>query len=390
MSTVTQVHEGDVSLEMLQSIVLHAGLHSCFFNIRELTRHEWVSVGSDGHILRRGATPSFAPKWVIMPVDGAGHCKIYTVQNGECLAVGASGSIVRWCDTRGPEQLFRFVNFRASDRSCNIQENTRQEFISVDVEGNILRAPATGGEEQRFILEATDVFLPDPETLEQVIGGRKMSPSADAVPLHPAMATLSSSPTAPKEEYLIGVDVLPSVFVDDTSYTNKIGQVRQHPYYYLTRTRHWEKVSDRVFQHGPRTSHTAEVTHGCSSRDLRAIEKTIGAVVGAKLGGEPARETSKETGLSAKVGGELNFQFSWQRRELEEMERNNEEYHREAETVELVPTEECRLILWQLVDRYTLFDSTPRPVRESWTVYSGRTEWDCFPKQIAPVPRLRR
>ncbi len=391
MSTVIhQTQEGDVSLEMLQSIVLHAGLHTCFFNLRELTKREWVSIGSDGNILRWGASPAFAPKWVVMPVDGAGHCKIYTVSNGECMAVGSNGNIQRWANTHGPEQLFRFVNFRASDRSCNIQENTRQEFVAVGSNGNILRWPATGGEEQRFILEAVDEFLPDPATLEQVIAGRTMCATPDAVPPHPTMATLSGSPSAPKEDYLIGVDVLPSVFVDDGSYTNKVWQVRQHPYYYLSRTRHWEKVSDRLFQHGQRQSYTAEVTHGCSCRDLRAIEKTIGMVVGAKLGGEAGHAAGKEVGPTAKIAGELNFQFSWQRRELEEMERNREEYHTEAETVEFVPSEECRLVLWQLVDRYTLYDSTPRPVRESWTVYSGRTEWDCFPKVIAPEPRLRR
>jgi len=234
------------------------------------------------------------------------------------------------------------------------------------------------------------VFLPEPAVLEQVIGGRNILLLAEGVPPHPAMATLSAAPEAPKEEYLVGVDVLPSALVDDPAYANKVAQVRQQPYYYLTRTRHWEKVSDRVCECGPRDSHAAEVTHGCASGDLRAIERTLGAVVGLRSEREPRGDEHPETGLTAKVGGELSFQYLWQRRELEQMERHGEAYHREIETVEFVPTEECRLVLWQLVDRYTLYDSTPRPVREAWTVYSGRTEWACFPRHIAPVPRLER
>lgn len=384
MSTDTQLHESDISLDALRRVVLQDGESSCFFNLRELTRHEYVSIGSDGNILRWGAAPGFAPKWLIVPADAAGHCRIYTVQNGECMTVGSDGNILRGADTHGPEQLFKFVNHRQSDDSYDIQENTHGEFVAVGSDGNILRWAGTGGEEQRFILEVTDIFQHDPETIARILRNRPLYPDADAVPPPPAMTTLWSNPVATKEDYWIGVDTLSSVFVNDPSYSNKIEQVRRHPYYYLCRTRHWEKVSDRLCQRGLSQSQTVVVTHGCSCHDLRSIEATIGVIVGTKLGGKIGREPGKGGGISARIGGELNFQYSWQRGELEEMARKHEEYHRETETVEFVPTEECRLVLWQLVDQYTLFDTALRAVCEPWTVYSGRTEWDCFPQRAAP------
>ena len=293
------------------------------------------------------------------------------------MAVGSNGNVLRWADTRGPEQLFQFVNFRNRDRSYNMLEGTKQEFVAVGSNGNILRWGGTGGDEQRFILEPVEVRRPNPATEAQLLAG-KVFYEPDAVPPHPMIADLESAPMESKVAYWIGVDTLPSVLVNDPGYSRKLDQVMEQPYYYLSRTRSWMKISDRVFQKGLRQTTSTEVMHGSSCSDLRTQETTMGVVVGAKLGGEIG---SKGGGISKKVTGELSFQYSWQHRELEQMEQRHEEYHKETETVEFGATQECRLVLWQLVDKFSLLNSALLPVREPWLCYSGRTEWDIFPKQ---------
>ena len=142
-----------MSLDNLKKIILKDGQFTCFHRIQELTKNEYVAVGSDGNILRWGKTDGQEQKWLIVPVSADGYCKIFTLQNGECMAVGSNGNIVRWADTQGIEQQFKFVNRRRSDGSYNIQERTQNEYVAVGSNGNILRLGKTGKDRQRFILE---------------------------------------------------------------------------------------------------------------------------------------------------------------------------------------------------------------------------------------------
>jgi photosystem II stability/assembly factor-like uncharacterized protein len=140
------------SVDSIKQIVLKDGQFTCFHRIKELTRNEYVAVGSDGNILRWGATGSSEQKWLIVPRTNEGDCTIITLQNGECMAVGHDGNVRRWAATGGAEQQFRFVNPRRSDGSFNIQERGADQYVAVGSNGNVLRWSPTGGDEQRFIL----------------------------------------------------------------------------------------------------------------------------------------------------------------------------------------------------------------------------------------------
>jgi len=103
-----------MSLDNLQKIILKDGQFTCFHRIRELTKNEYVTVGSDGNILRWAATGGPEQKWLIFPVNAEGDCKIFSLQNGEYMSVGSNGNIVRWAKTGGVEQQFSFVNKRTA------------------------------------------------------------------------------------------------------------------------------------------------------------------------------------------------------------------------------------------------------------------------------------
>lgn len=218
----------------LMNVILKDGKTTCFHRIQELTRNEYVSVGDGGNILRWAETKGDEQKWLIVPVGDDGYCEIISVQNGENMSVGSNGNILRWTKTSGKEQQFRFVN-RNSTGQYNIQERTKDEYVAVGEGGNILRWSATQGIEQRFVLDPIDVKTLE-KTVPDIVSGKKPC-QPNEIPAPPTITDLSQSPPAQSEEYYIGYEVLPSVFVNDTTMTYKIQQVQDHPYYYLVRTR---------------------------------------------------------------------------------------------------------------------------------------------------------
>ncbi|PTY04291.1 hypothetical protein DB347_20575 [Opitutaceae bacterium EW11] len=382
MTSTAVLSTTEVSLQFLQTLVLNSSQNTCFFRIKELTRGEYVAVGSNGNILRWAATGGAEQKWLLMPEDAEGYCKIFTQQNGECMAVGSNGNILRWADTGGPEQLFRFINYRTSDGSWNIQDQQDHQFVAVGSNGNILRWPETHGDEQRFILEPVDDVAPSAQTYAALLNNRTIY-NPDQIPTHPEIPADGSSPVEPASGYLIGIDVLPSVFINDPTYGNKVDQALMNPYYYLERVRKWKKVKEWTYALGQKQTLTQAVHHGSSCTDLRTVETTVGVVVTAKVSGEGGQAApSEKGGANWKVAGELSAQYSWQRRDLEQRESKHEEYIDQTETIEFTPIQACRLVLWQVIDEYTLRNSRLVTVTPPWSVFTDRIEWDVWPENV--------
>jgi hypothetical protein len=356
-----------MSMDNLKKVILKDGKFTCFHRIQELTKNEYVAAGSDGNILRWGKTGGQEQKWLIVPVTADGYCKIFTLQNGECMAVGSNGNIVRWTNTQGIEQQFKFVNRRRSDGSYNIQERTQNEYVAVGSDGNILRWGKTDKDEQRFILEPIDEIKPKKEEPSIIFGRPSFAPNE--IPTHPPIHNLTDSPPSKSDEYLIGVEVLPSVFVDDPGRTDKIQQVTEQPYYYLVRTRLWKKIYDKKLLPGVEDSVETIARRGSSVTDMKEIETTIGVVVSGKVGAE-----------GEVVSGELSAQFSWQKKELEKHESKKEEYLEKKASTTVSQQSECKVVAWQIVDKFTLYNYDEEPVR-MWTVYGDRVDWARFPGQ---------
>lgn len=78
-------------------------------------------------------------------------CSFYKIQEGtkdEYVAIGGDGNILRWKHTGGDEQQWLIVPVDAG--KCKIQTRQNGEFLAVGGHGNIVRWADTGGQEQEF------------------------------------------------------------------------------------------------------------------------------------------------------------------------------------------------------------------------------------------------
>lgn len=371
-----------MALDSLSETVLKEGVFTCYHRIKELTKEEYVAVGDGGNILRWAPTEGPEQKWLIFPIDEDGHCNIFTIKNNECMAVGDNGNILRWAKTGGPEQDFRFVNKR-HDGTYNIQERTKNEYVTVGSHGNILRWAPTGGDEQRFRIEPIDVVTPG-----KYPNFNETGDPLPQTPVYPEVKEIKGSLPDQSPKVLIGSDRLASVLVNNPDYTDKVLQVKEHPYYYLVRRQYWENIYDKKLIQGVEDHAETTVRVGASVTHTKEIETTIGVVVGVT--GTEERGTvppAKTGGPSKKVSLKLSAQLSWQRRELSKTVRQEGGYIEKKKGYTVSQKSECRVVAWQLVDEYSLY-SPPETEKDkprllyTWPVYNEEhIDWTTFPKQ---------
>ena len=104
--------------------------------------------------------------------------------------------------------------------------------------------------------------------------------------------------------------------------------------------------------------------------DTKQIETTVGVVVSGKVAAK-----------AKKVSGELAVKYSWQRKEMEKHEEKREEYLETKVSTSVSQKTECRLVAWQIVDQFSLYNyrNGQEPVFD-WTVYGDRVDWVKFSK----------
>lgn len=124
-------------------------------------------------------------------------------------------------------------------------------------------------------------------------------------------------------------------------------------------SREWKKVSRRLPVVGAQSQISRE------SKRLLALWYPLKSVQRAKKNA---------------VSGELGAQVSWQRKEIEKHEKKTEEYLEKKESWKISQQSECRIVAWQIVDKYTLYNYDEERVSE-WAVYNDRIAWAMFPEQ---------
>lgn len=358
-----------MTLEQIKKIVLSESTNTCYFNIKELTKNEYVAVGSNGNILRWKATGNNDQKWIIVPIDGDGNFNIITVQNGEYMSVGSNGNILRWGEKDNKTQWFSFVDQRIEDGAYNIQEHTKNQYVAVGSNGNILRWKHTGKNDQRFILEPINIIKPSKNEPKQTVGEKKYE--ENQIPAPPVNNNIDYGPKEESDKYLIDIEILPSVLVNDPNRIHILQQVEECPYYFLVRNRFWRKVYDKKLFPDMVDEVTTVITEGASRTDIHQIETTVGVVVNAK---------GDAGGKDAKVSGELSAQYSWTKQELSRQEFKTEESITETKSTQISINSECRVVGWQTVDEYVLYDYDDQVI-DKWEMKDRDVAWwDKFPK----------
>jgi len=340
----------------------------CFYKIQEGTKNEYVSIGSDGNILRWANSDGPEQLWLIVPVN-ATKCKIQTKQNGEFMAVGSNGNILRWADTGGSEQEFSFVNYTGG--WWNIQESTRNEFVAVGGNGNILRWARTGGNDQNFRLVPVE-----PMAKPQLQPGECEPGAIGDVPRITGFGSIPPERTIAR---LIAETLIPAVYVEqDPAYSDRVQQVAQNPYYILRREQYWDRSGDQgsYYEHDGYREITrlVAVKFGFSQTNAKSVEDTLGVKISAS--GEFTYDGAT-TAISSEISRELKVKTSQVTQVTSER----------TETFEVkFPKERFAYAQWSMVDHYKLLNMQRNLVREWEVVLMGTTVNDGYPRPLTGTP----
>lgn len=328
-----------------------------FFKIMESTKDEYVSVGSNGNILRWGNTNDLDQVWAIYPVKNSQGEKRYRIQslsNKEFMSVGTDGNILRWGYLDNDSQLFDLK--KTSGGGYTIVEGTTGENVSVGSNGNIIRWQASGGNEQIFFL------MPyDPKTMPTTakIGGGQTAYNAMRIPQPAGMDNPEEELELVRgDKYIVSEDLVPATLVDDPNYATKIDQINSSPYYYLVR-RQYYSPNPIYLAPGESKSESIEMDYSFSSTHVTQISQKV------SWGLEASVSASYE-GATASL--KANYENS--KEYLDRTEQNTSESYKIKRTAELTSpaTVDFTIVVWQLMNEYTLYDSDGNVVSgANWT-----------------------
>jgi hypothetical protein len=345
-----------------------------FYRIRERTKNEFVSVGSTGSVVRWSETKGSEQLWLPVPVEG-GKVKFMVGQVGhlgECMAVGSDGNVVRWASTGKPEQVFELVN-PTDDGWWEIEEGTKGERVAVGSTGNILRWERSGGKDQMFKLEpwrpAKKPPLEKGETGPGEIGDT------------PRIVSFEGDLPAQSEVHLISETHLPATVVQDAEFSDVTVQVERTPYYILRREQFWDRSGDRGFSryHAGKTEEVFERTfrYLVTNTAGRSSETVLGLEFGVKGG------YSRMSKSAGSISLELSTKIS---RELKTTEYQEGTIERELSYLyrQTFPVgEPFRLVAWTLVDRYTVMRTERTPIAVWEVALDNTSVVDGFPRPHA-------
>jgi hypothetical protein len=247
------------------------------YRIREKTKAEFVAVGSNGDVVRWGETKGPEQEWVIVPLGDNRYAFLTNMpdfrERNERMAVGSNGKIVRWGATGGAEQVFSFSS--PKDGWVEIFEHTKNENVAVGSDGKLLRWGSTGNNDQLFKLEVQKRGTPPTLSTDQ-----RYEPGR--IPGFPKLT--SFEPPPPTQSYLISETLYPSFFVKDARYRSKAVQVYEHPYYRLRREQRWELTFYKKYDGHSDEEDTVRMMVGMSTETSKSMESTIGATFNTDFG----------------------------------------------------------------------------------------------------------
>ena len=328
-----------------------------FFKIMESTKGEFVSVGSDGNILRWGNDNSLHQVWAIYPVTDSKDEKKYRIQslaNKEFMSVGSNGNILRWGYLDSDAQLFDLK--KTSNGKLTIIEGTLGQNVAVGWDGNIIRWQASGGPEQEFSLIPYD--------LKAMPAGAKIGLGETAFRANriPQPAGIDSADSHVEfvegDKYLVSEDLMPATLVDDPKFATKIDQINSSPYYYLVR-RQYYRPNRTTVSPGEIKSEFEEMDYSFSSSQITQISQKVTWGLEASVSA-----AYKSATASLKASYENSKEY------LQRSEQNTSKSYKITRTVELhsPATIDFTIVVWQLMNEYTLYDADGNVVPSaSWT-----------------------
>ena len=345
---------------------------SCsFYRLKEQTKGEYVSIGSNGNVLRWRDTKGTEQVWLPVPV-GENQVQFMTRQEGhlgEYLAVGSDGNILRWSESGKDDQIFELVN-PTRDGCWEIKEGTKGERVAVGSNGNILRWKPSRGKDQKFKLE------PWKAAAKPRLQAGECGPGEIGDP--PRILSFEGPLPERSEVHLIAETLLPATVVHDDEFGDLIVQVEQTPYYILRREQFWDRSGERGFSryHAGKTEEVFQRTlrylvtntSGRSSETAVRLEFGVNGGYSRKSGGGP----SISLALSRKVSNELKTT----EHQTEQIEKEQEYVYRQTFPV----GDPFRLVAWTLVDRYTLMRTSRTPVAVWEVALDNTSVVDGFPR----------
>lgn len=374
-----------------------------FHTIREGTRNEYLSAGSDGRVLRWGAdgpngTPSDNQKWFIsaLPHLGGGSApsqtryRIQNVGKGGFLHVGDGGFY--WTDKHNASEDESTFTFELTGVSApglgagpfvgwlNMREYTRGEFVAIGGNGWSIRWGATGNEDQRFYLERSGA----PHALTQLPAlaalpraANELSGAVDQIPDAPYL-TGPAANAAPGPDYLVAEQVLPSALIRDRRFgDDPLAQARVHPWYRFRHVQRYEILRGSGQPVAGQMTGREAFKYQVSARrlfrkeDLTTITDTFSWNVSGEVTGEVAAQKGASDQAHKKGGGTAKLAFSVSKT-LEHLTSSGTIDEQETIVVKEMSFEpqheEWSIATYALLNIYTLTDSAGAIVHQ-WEVF---------------------
>ena len=354
-----------------------------YYKIMEGTKAEYVAEGSDGNILRWANSGKDDQLWLIYPdespVDGSKKYRIQNKGSHQFMTVTPNGNVHRWATEKNNDsQLFEF---KTAERGFSIKEGTKNEVIGVGSNGNILRWEHYSGKEQQFI----PIPYPfptmglHPQKMKIMVGQKAYMPGK--IPTPPRVKDFSWPQNG--KYYFISESVLPGTHVNDPLYDDKIAQIHKNnsPYYYLVREQYYKPIQT-ILQANSNVKKVKKDALTLNEQQINSVTETLGWAIDASAGvtagvGVPGAGASASAGLSAGLSHSTETR--------EETRHTKETNHMENLSISFKsPPERLNVVVWYLMDRFTLYNYKGRVVPgKQWEVENRNfvetypyTPWD--------------
>ena len=286
---------------------------------------------------------------MIVPED-ADTCRIINCANGEYMATGDDGYLVRWKYGDQTGQRFSFVN--KSGDWWNIQTGDGRYATIVLPWGPGVAKLNT----QPLLRDAGDKkyqqfqLVPVDEQKRPTLEKGDYDPGQ--IPEIPRLTGFDRHPPERSPFYLIGETILPATIVRDPGLPDMVHRVETNPYYILRREQYWDRTQCSggdpcLYEHdGHTTKHyETEISYGYSKSQSR----------------EMADMTSTKLSAEGKIvfGPKVNVTISGSiQHDLKVQQATSSEYKesiREKATLD-IPAERFIVCNWVLVNRYTMLN----------------------------------
>lgn len=351
----------------------------CAYKIKEHTADELLGVSPipPPYIIRWADNGAADQRWIILPED-ANTCRLVNCANGEYMAIGDDGYLVRWERRNEAGQRFSFVN--KSGEWWNIQTGDgRYATIVLPFAVGVAKLntqPLLRNEGDRKYQQFQ--LLPVDEQQRPSLEKGQYAPGA--IPEIPRLNGFGQHPPERSSLYLIGETILPATIVNDPGLPDMIHRVQSSPYYILRREQYWDRTQcsggdSCLYEHDGHTTkqYETEISYGYSKAQAQKMEET----------------TSTKVSAEGKIvfGPKVNVTISGSiQHDLQVQETTSSEYKasiREKVTLD-IPAERFIVCNWVLVNRYTLFNMQRETVNRWNAVQHGVLISDGYPRPLDP------